>query len=41
VSYLGHNRRPKGYTCRKFDPRQTRVRLRCYKGDKDFFAVRR
>ena len=39
--YLLRNRRPAGYTCRKYDPRQTRVRFRCYRGSKEFFAIRR
>lgn len=39
--YLLRNRRPSGFTCRKYDPRQTRVRFRCYRGEKDFFAIRR
>ena len=40
-NYLLRNRRPRGFTCRKYDPRQTRIRFRCYRGEKDFYAIRR
>ena len=40
-NYLLRNRRPSGYTCRKYDPRETRIRFRCYRGTKSFFAIRR
>lgn len=38
--FLETGRRPSGYRCRTFDPRQTRIRFRCVRGDRDFFAIR-
>lgn len=41
VRYIRYNRRPSGWTCRKYDPRETRIRFRCYRGSRDFFAIRK
>jgi hypothetical protein len=40
-TYLSKNRKPPKFSCTKYNPKQTRIRFRCYRGDKDFFAVRR
>ena len=38
--YLSTHRRPRGYTCRDFG-RETKLKFRCSRGIKVFFAIRR
>ncbi|HWH43532.1 MAG TPA: hypothetical protein VNT32_02260 [Thermoleophilaceae bacterium] len=38
--FLETGRRPSGYTCRTFSPEQTKIRFRCFRGQKDFYAIR-
>ena len=38
--YLSAGRRPQGYRCRNYD-RSTKLRFRCAKGVRVFFAIRR
>lgn len=33
--------KPKGYTCQAGDPDVTSIAVRCFKGKKEFFAIRR
>jgi len=39
--YLRSHTRPSGYTCRDYRASQTRLKFRCYRGIKVFFAIRR
>ena len=39
--YLETGRKPSGYSCRKYDPDVTRIRFRCTRGTRDFYAIRR
>lgn len=39
--YLATGHRPSGYRCRNFRASQTKLRFRCAKGIKVFFAIRR
>ena len=41
VRYLRYNRRPRGWTCRNYDPKQTKFRFMCRRGDRNFVAIRR
>jgi hypothetical protein len=38
--YLAHHRRPSGYSCRDFDG-STKLKFRCSRGIRVFFAIRR
>ena len=38
--YLVKHRRPRGYDCNSYG-RETRIKFRCDKGDRVFFAIRR
>lgn len=38
--YLNERRRPRGYRCRNYG-RETRIRFRCSRGVRVFFAIRR
>jgi hypothetical protein len=38
--YLGSNRKPRGYTCRNYG-RGTSIEFRCWKGQRELFAIRR
>lgn len=38
--FLETGRKPRGYTCRTFSPKQTKIRFRCFRGQKDFYAIR-
>ena len=38
--YLSTHRRPRGYSCHDFD-RETKLKFRCSRGIKVFFAIRR
>ena len=40
-AYLGRGSRPRGYSCRKFPRRVTRIRFRCTRGQRFVFAVER
>ena len=40
-SYLGRGSRPRGWSCRKYPRRVTRIRFRCTRGARFVFAVRR
>ena len=39
--YMRTGRRPRGWSCRRFSPRQTRIRMRCVRGSRLVFAIRR
>jgi hypothetical protein len=39
-SYLVSSRRPSGYSCRNYG-RETKIKFRCWKGDRVLFAIRR
>ena len=39
--YLGRGTRPRGYRCRKYPRRVTRIRFRCTRGQRFVFAVER
>jgi hypothetical protein len=38
--YLASDRRPRGYSCADYG-RGTRIEFRCWKGQKELFAIRR
>ncbi len=40
LDYLKHGDKPKGYKCQDGD-RGSKLEFRCYKGIKEFFAIRR
>jgi hypothetical protein len=40
LDYLKRGDKPRGYTCQKGD-RGSKLEFRCYKGIKEFFAIRR
>ena len=39
ASYLTSGRKPSGYTCQK--PRSSKLAFRCFRGVREFFAIRR
>ena len=39
--YLASRRRPSGYSCRSFRASETKLKFRCAKGIRVFFAIRR
>lgn len=39
--FLRSHRRPSGYRCRTYSPRDTKTAFRCSKGIRVFFAIRR
>lgn len=40
-TYLSSGRRPSGYRCRNYRASDTRLKFRCAKGVRTFFAIRR
>jgi hypothetical protein len=40
-SYLASRRRPSGYSCRSYRASDTKLKFRCSKGIRVFFAIRR
>ena len=40
-TYLASHRRPSGYSCRNYKASQTKLKFRCSKGLRVFFAIRR
>lgn len=40
IAYLKRRAVPSGYRCRRFDRRVTRIAFTCFKGQRDFLAIR-
>jgi hypothetical protein len=40
-SYLASHHRPSGYSCRNYKASETKLKFRCAKGIRVFFAIRR
>ena len=39
--YLRTRRAPDGWRCTRYDPRETKIRFTCRRGERQFFAIRK